>query len=360
MSTTLTHSGLPASLKPFDLIDILAKLRTELGLRDEDLAYLRCVFRLARAEDFLPGRICAVWERVAGLADRMNFHIRRITRIETRLEERGLILRTGASNGRRFGRRSENGHIVLAGGINFAPLIDRASELLGHIRQTSRAAERLKENRNRLNDLIRQIRGLNAPEVLSKARDAFPRLRPSEVRDADRMAALIDALEFILSEFYSGSGQTVQTAPSDSLVRPDTKREKKIETCRPEPAVSISPAQICQLASEEMVKVVEFYAQATGEGAHPSLRTLALAARDRAQMLGISGLDWDVARDRLGELRVVLCLVIADRNTGRPDRFAVRNPAAAFIGLARKTTRGDAAIAALEAELRCYMREVRL
>lgn len=60
MSIALTHSGLPAGVKPFELLDVLAKLRTELGLRDEDLAYLRCVFRLARAEDFLPGRICAV------------------------------------------------------------------------------------------------------------------------------------------------------------------------------------------------------------------------------------------------------------------------------------------------------------
>ncbi|BAQ68694.1 hypothetical protein NHU_01536 [Rhodovulum sulfidophilum] len=355
MSITLTHSGLPAGVKPFELLDMLAKLRTELGLRDEDLAYLRCIFRLARAEDFQPGRICAVWERVAGLADRMNFHIRRITRIETRLEERGLVLRTSAANGRRFGRRREDGRIVSAGGINFAPLIERAPELLARLRRTSREAQGLKEDRNRLNDLIRQIRGLDAPEALSAAREAFPRLRPSEVRDADRMTALIDALEVSLIEFSSTSGQTVQTAPSDSSVRPDTKRERKIKTCRPEPEVPISPAQVCLLASDEMAEVIEIYAEAASEGARPSMRTLALAARERAQMLvGISGLDWDAARDRLGELRVLLCLVIADRNTGRRDRFSVRDPAAAFIGLARKTTRGDAAIAALVAELRRY------
>jgi hypothetical protein len=69
-------------------------------------------------------------------------------------------------------------------------------------------------------------------------------------------------------------------------------------------------------------------------------------------MLGISCMEWDVARDQLGELRTVLCLLIADRNSVRMGRFAVRNPAAAFIGLARKTTRGDAVIAALIAELR--------
>ncbi|MBY6115986.1 hypothetical protein KUW09_14360 [Mameliella alba] len=354
MSTTLTHSGLPAGVKPFELLDMLAKLRIELGLRDEDLAYLRCLFRLARAEDFLPGRICAVWERVAGLADRMNFHIRRITRIETRLEERGLILRTGAANGRRFGRRSDDGRIVSAGGINFAPLIDRAPELLAIIRQTSVAAQGLKEDRNQLNDLIRQIRSLDTPEALSAAREAFPRLRPSEVRDAGRMNALIDALEVILAEFSPASGQTVETAPSDISVRPDTDPKRKIETCRTQAKVRITLAQVLALADEDLQEAIAIYAEAAGEIYLPSLPTIVLAARERAQMLGISCLEWDVARDQLGELRTVLCLLIADRNSGREGRFAVRNPAAAFIGLARKTTRGDAVIAALIAELRNF------
>ncbi|MCA0961769.1 helix-turn-helix domain-containing protein [Salipiger bermudensis] len=354
MSTTLTHSGLPAGVKPFELLDMLAKLRTELGLRDEDLAYMRSLFRLVRAEDFLPGRICAVWERVAGLADRMNFHIRRITRIETRLEERGLVLRTGAANGRRFGRRDDDGRIVSAGGINFAPLIDRAPELLARIRQTSVAAQGLKEHRNQLNDLIRQIRSLDAPEALNAAREAFPRLRPSEVRDAGRMNALIDALQVILAEFSPASGQTVETARSDSSVRPDTDPKKKIEICRTQASVTITPAQVLTLAGDDLREVIAIYAEAAGETYLPSLPTIFLAARERAQMLGISCMEWDVVRDQLGELRAVLCLLIADRNSVRVGRFAVRNPAAAFIGLARKTTRGDAVITALIAELRNF------
>lgn len=352
MSTTLTHSGLPAGLKPFELLDILAKLRTDLGLRDEDLTYLRSLFRLSRAEDFLPGRICAVWERVAGLADRMNFHIRRVTRIETRLEQRGLILRTGAANGRRFGRRGDDGRIVSAGGVNFAPLINRAAELLARIRQTSVAAQRLKEDRNQLNDLIREIRGLDVPEALSAAREALPRLRPSEVRDAGRMNALIDALEAILTEFSPAPGQTVEAAPPDNSVRPNTDRKEKIENCRRQASVMITPAQVLTLANEDLREMIAIYAEAAGETYLPSLPTISLAARERARMLGISCMEWDVARDQLGELRTVLCLLITDRNSVRMGRFAVRNPAAAFIGLARKTTRGDAVIAALIAELR--------
>ena len=81
MSTARTHPGLPDGVTPYDLIDVLEKLRSRLGLRDEDIAYLRCAFRLVRAEDFLPGRICAFWERVDGLADRLGVNVRRITRL---------------------------------------------------------------------------------------------------------------------------------------------------------------------------------------------------------------------------------------------------------------------------------------
>ncbi|MFN4128985.1 MAG: hypothetical protein ACK4GC_04105 [Paracoccaceae bacterium] len=69
MSTILTHGGLPANVRPFDLADILAKLRTQLGLRDEDISYVRWALRKVQRDDFQPGRICAIWTSVARLAD---------------------------------------------------------------------------------------------------------------------------------------------------------------------------------------------------------------------------------------------------------------------------------------------------
>lgn len=53
-------------------------------------------------------------------------------------------------------------------------------------------------------------------------------------------------------------------------------------------------------------------------------------------MLGVSGADWDTARDSLGETRASLCLLLADRNSKRTGKFGVRNPVGAFFGLARK------------------------
>ncbi len=194
MSTTPRHPGLPADIKPFELLRILEKLRSRLRLRDEGLSYLRCACRLVRADDFHADCICAFCEKVSGLADRFGFTIRRVARNESRLEARGLILRTSVSNGRRFGRRAENGRILSAGGINLPPLIKRTSDLLARLRSASFAAERLKEYRERDNDLIRQIRGLDVAEALDAARAAFPRLRPSEIQNDEKLIAIIDFL----------------------------------------------------------------------------------------------------------------------------------------------------------------------
>lgn len=86
MSATHTHQGLPEGMKPFDLPDMLEKLRTRLGLRDEDITYIRYLLRRVRAADFQPGRICAVWEAAATQAADLGFNTRRTTRIATRLD----------------------------------------------------------------------------------------------------------------------------------------------------------------------------------------------------------------------------------------------------------------------------------
>ncbi|VDC28631.1 helix-turn-helix domain-containing protein [Pseudogemmobacter humi] len=356
MSLTLTHGGLPVGVRPFDLADIVGKLRQCLGLRDEDICYLRYALRHLKAQDFEPGRICSIWTSVTRLADELGLSVRQINRIETRLAERALIFRATMRNGRRFGRRSPDGRIICASGINLAPLIDRASDLLRLVQQEAVEALELRAARNRANDLICQIRQLDAPEALDAARAIFPRLRPSELRSRDRLAEVIEALSAVLADFSVPSGRTVEVAPSDSLVRPDTKEEKIIETCRASEHARLgppttSPEQVMLLAGPEFRDVIGLYAEGLSPGKPPSWRALTLAARDRAMMIGISGAQWATSCDLFGETRSVLCLLIADRNAGRIGRYRVRDTAAAFIGMAKAEARGKAVLASLIGEL---------
>jgi hypothetical protein len=357
MSTTLSHAGLPVSMKPFELLDVLEKLRSDLRLRDEDLFYLRTVFRLVRREDFQPGRICAFWENAASLADRLGFNVRRVARIEARLEARGLIVRTSAANGRRFGYRAEDGRILSAGGVNFGPPIDRANELVARLSSVAADVRQLRHDRQRATDLIREIRGLGVAEALEAARDAFPRLRPSEVQCRSRLHAVIDALEAIIVEFSASSGQTDESAPPGSSVRPNTNRGNNNKTCRLErgrdPGMGrrMPPSLVRELSGSALREVIDLYASAWGR-LSPDWSDVVAAAREYAPMCGISGADWAVAKDCVGEARAALCLAVADRNSFRSDRFRVRSTARAFLGLVRKDTRDQAALEALIAELR--------
>ena len=356
MSATYTHQGLPEGVKPFDLPDMLQKLRTRLGLRDEDITYIRYLLRKVRADDLKPDRICAVWEAVATQASDLGFHARRITRIATRLESRGLILRTASRGGRRFGRRGPDGRIVAAGGINLGPLIEQASDLLRIIRHEALETSRLREHRDRANDLIKAIRALDAQEALEAARAAFPRLRPSEVNDTERLSGIIEALEAVLSDFSADPGRTVEAARSDSSGRPNTNPEKKTKTCMAEKRgdtepMRTTPAHVALLASAELREITELYWNAQDRPGQLSWASVEAAARERAHHLGISAVHWEKQCDLLGANKAALCLLIADRNVSRTDGYRVRDAAAAFVGLARKEARQGAIVESLFGEL---------
>jgi hypothetical protein len=356
MSLTLSHGGLPAGMRPFDLADIVAKLRQRLGLRDEDICYLRHALRHLRREDFEPGRICSIWTSVTRLGDELGLSVRQINRIETRLAERALILRATLRNGRRFGRRSADGRIVCASGINLAPIIDRAGELQASVQQEACQTLELREARDRANDLIHRIRDLGAPEALEAARVAFPRLRPSEVRSQVRLTEIIEALSAVLADFSVESGRTVEVAPSDSLARPDTKEEKKIKTCTHDEGAErntpiTTPGQVMLLAGREFREAILLYAEGISPGRPPCWQALTLASRDHAMRIGISGAQWAASCDLIGEARSVLCLLVADRNAGRTGCFRVRNAAAAFVGMTRAEARGKAVLGSLIGEL---------
>jgi len=218
-------------VKPFDLPDMLEKLRTRLGLRDEDITYIRYLLRKARAADFQPGRICAVWEAVATQAADFGFNVRRITRTASRLETCGLVLRTASKSGRRFGRRSADGRIVVAGGVDLGPLVEQAGDLMRLIQHQAQDSERLRKDRERSKVVIRAIRGLGAEPALQPARDVFPRLRPSEVNDTDRLAEIIEALEAVLADFSDVFGRTSEVTWSGTSGRADTNQGNKSKTC---------------------------------------------------------------------------------------------------------------------------------
>lgn len=354
----LTHSGLPDGVKPLNVTDLLEALRPQLQLRGQDITYLRLMMRKLRREDFLPGRICAVWQSVTNIADELAMLPRQIHRIEQRLLQAGLIAKTSSGNGSRFGRRRADGVIEFAAGINFAPLIERLPEFLAYHREKIIADHQLQENRRCVSALITEIRALKADEALNAARAALPRLRPSEISDLQKLEAVIDALQAVLADFSSEPRQRIETERSDVLARPYTKTINKTKICTTTQKeksarrhVATTPAQVRLLATVEFAEIMGMYLDGMEPGQPLSWRVIGAAARDFAQMQGVSGADWANCCHQLGEERASLCLLLADRNAQRLDEYRVRDVPSAFIGMVRAEARGKAVIDALIAEL---------
>lgn len=354
----LTHSGIPDGIRPLEITDMLQSLRGQLKLRDQDIGYLRFMMKKLRRDDFAPGRICAVWESVTSISDSLGCSPRQINRIEARLQNAGLIRKTTSNKGNRFGRRDANGHIERAAGINFAPLIERLPEVIDYHRAAKIAADQLKTSRRTAADLITEIRSLEVREALEAARAALPRLRPSEVKCLQKLDTIIEALESVLADFSDVSSRRIEVAQQVSLVRPYTKTNNKTKTCTTAKTeksarrdVRTTPAQVRLLATAEFAEIMAMYLDGLTLGEPLSWRVIGAAARDFAQMNGISGADWVNCCHQLGEERASLCLLLADRNAQRLDEYRVRDVASAFIGMVRAEARGKAIVEALLAEL---------
>lgn len=359
MSATMTHPGLPDGMTPFALLELIEKLSPDLGLLDQDITYLRWLFRRTKRIDFNAGRICAVWMSVSKIAAELSFSPRKVHRIEDRLQRCGVVSKTSLANGRRYGRRGHDDQIVRAAGINLAPVIQRADDLLNKLRRSRLSQIDLKEEQDRARDLISDIRSLSSEEAIAAAKAVFPRLRPTEVRDATKLAEIIKALSAVFADFSDVDGRTEQAAPSDSLDRPSTKNEKIIKTCSASmPAqnrrLSTTPDQVRLLATDGFAEVIDMYADAWSGSRALSWQVVVMAAKERAHMIGISGEQWAVGCDLLGEVRTTFGMLLVDRNAMRQDGYRVENPAASFAGLVRKEAREQSVIDCLMAELRAH------
>ena len=351
MSARLTHGGLPGEITPFRLKQWLRCARKQLGLSKGAVRYLEFALENCQRDDFLRDRICAIWHSLDRLTRLLGLTKRQIGRIEAELIRAGLVVRTYPSRKGRSGDRV-NGVIKRAAGINLAPLIERAEQIRALAARQMRADDECEELLERIKELFRQIRELDHDGANSAATEILPRRRPGELSDIASMKKVAEALEAVLADFSTPSGQPEMSVESDKNVRLITNNQKNNKTrtaqkkqreCR----LQTSEAQARVLAGQEMAEYIDLYAC----GGPPDWRAIVLAARDRAYELGIPSYEWEKRCVQLGDSRAALCLIVVDRNAKRSSSYKVENAAAAFIGLVRKNERQAAILDGLIGEL---------
>lgn len=345
MTRALRHSGLPEGKKRFDLLSALDRSKEMFGLKDIDIAYLRLALTKVRDTDFEAGSLCGFWDQASYLADTLDVNTRKLNRIEARLQASGFISKCALPNKARWGIRGDSGKIEALAGICLRPFIDKSSEILGAAKARLVTQRQLKELRIETNVLIKNVRALSNENATELMRTADKRLRPSEIQSVERLQVIIEALETILCDFsLPNTGQTKETPQSDQTVRPNTNKQKNINTC------SLTYPQLVELATPEFLDTLELYNCLGWKDVHfPSL--------DYAQQIGINGTQWVRRCEEIGLLPAVVCLVIADRNARRPqnDRYHVRSAPSAFMGMAKAESIEEGVLLSLCAELRDFV-----
>lgn len=99
-----------------------------IGLKSGDMMLLDTLGAFTQVQDWEEGRRPIVWASNAYLMEQTGFSLSALKRHARRLAEAGVIAFKDSPNGKRWGRRDEDGVIIEAYGFDLSPLAARAVE----------------------------------------------------------------------------------------------------------------------------------------------------------------------------------------------------------------------------------------
>ncbi|WP_199556306.1 MobF family relaxase [Sandaracinobacteroides hominis] len=284
MSATLAHQGLPPGIVRKDLLSLVENLgKRGLGISSTAFCVLHHYVFRSRDSDYRQGRICAVWEKVSGTAERLGLCSRGVNEAERELERKGLLVRTTGGNGARSGMRAGES-IRWAAGINLAPLIGRFTEL-----QLIRDAQLLHqqaviETKADIRRIRRKIRETQNPDLHQKSEDILPSGRVAPIADLPRLQAILTALEAVFESLSDESGRQISSDAPEEMFRPNIQNNRS-RTCTSNREGAVTPEIALELASPAYRELV-----ATKGGA--TWPNLVETSRQMVGAIGISQGAW--------------------------------------------------------------------
>ncbi len=123
------------------------RVAAHIGLKASDMLLLDTFGAFTQTQDWEEGRRPIVWASNAYLMEQTGFSLSALKRHARRLVDVGVIAFKDSPNGKRWGHRDAEGHIVEAYGFDLAPLAARAEEfeiLHGHLQAERQLCLRVK------------------------------------------------------------------------------------------------------------------------------------------------------------------------------------------------------------------------
>lgn len=339
MSITLAHDGLPEnkSRKHLDkLIDAVGE--AVFGFSEKTILLLKHYIWKCGEADFLPGRICGMWEQPYTTAQTFRISTRALSYKEQELEEAGLILRTGTAHASRTGKRVGD-KIVFLAGINIGPMINRFEELEDMLAIQRQLDKSLPLLRAQISEALAKIRASGEPILIAEADAHSCGGRTKRITNVERLEGIKTALEALQVQHELRSGAKFTSDRSEAHFAPNipSKSIRKINTpaalskAASDDLASITPKVAIRLASE----VFQTNLSLIGV---PSWPNVVEAARLTALQNGITQWVWGEACSKLGKEQAALCVLAIDRNSKLPPNhpFHCNSPAGALFMMSRK------------------------
>ena len=124
----LAQAGEQESIPKSRAFVAVKRVGSNIGLKPGDLMLLDTLGAFTQSQDWEEGRRPIVWASNAYLMAQTGFSLSALKRHARRLAEAGVIAFKDSPNGKRWGRRDEDGVIIEAYGFDLSPMAARAVE----------------------------------------------------------------------------------------------------------------------------------------------------------------------------------------------------------------------------------------
>jgi replication initiation protein RepC len=214
------------------------RVAAHIGLKASEMMLLDTFGAFTQPQDWEEGRRPIVWASNAYLMEQTGFSLSALKRHARRLADAGVIAFKDSPNGKRWGHRNAEGHIIEAYGYDLAPLAARAEEfeiLFGHLKAERQLCARAKRQITIARRTIRAKIEIAIEQALNGPWDAFTdafqslldRL-PKRSVNSDWLFELLErfiTLKDKIESLFADSEEVVET-PVENM-EPNTVRASK-------------------------------------------------------------------------------------------------------------------------------------
>jgi len=210
------------------------RVAAHIGLKASDMLLLDTFGAFTQPQDWEEGSRPLVWASNAYLMEQTGFSLSALKRHARRLVDAGVIAFKDSPNGKRWGHRDAEGHIVEAYGFDLAPMAARAEEfeiLHGHLRAERQLCARVKRQititrriiRAKLETALEQV--LKGPwSDLSEAFQALLDRLPRRTMGSDWLLDLLQrftALKEQVESAFGGQGEVTEVSVENCVDNED-------------------------------------------------------------------------------------------------------------------------------------------